>query len=206
MKNIFTFTFASLLLTTAACAQSPVFTSLSSTGGTIFAGVKLESKGNEPETYLIKVSSAEMTSDKIALPSEISHREVVALFPAEKNLLVVMSQKTVEQGDKPQFHSFDTTKKEWKKLAEADCISFAKLKVEKEAVTFICVETNAKGDEVETMKKVALKGVTLTQTGDVTLPLAKIEKDAVKAELLGDSFEWKELKVGVDKKEKVFRP
>jgi hypothetical protein len=206
MKNIFTFTFVSLLLTTGACAQSPVFTSLSSTGGTIFAGVKLESKGNEPETYLLKVSSVAMTSDKISLPEEISHREVVALFPAEKNLLVVMSQKTVEQGDKPLFHSYDSDKKEWKKLAEADCTSFAKLKVDKQSVTLKCLETNAKGDEVETLKKVPLKGVTLTQTGDITLPLAKVEKDAVKAELLGDSFEWKELKVGADKKEKVFRP
>lgn len=206
MKKILTFTMASLLMTTAACAQAPVFTTLSSSGKNVFAGVKLESKGNEPETYLLQVTGDGLTSNKVELPSELSGREVVALFPASDNKLVVMSQKTVEQGDKPQFHSFNPAKKEWKKLAEADCISFAKLKVEKEAVTFTCVETNAKGEEVEKAKKVALKGVTLTQPGNVTLPLQKVDKDSVRAELVGETFEWKELKVSVDKKEKVFRP
>lgn len=206
MKKILTFTMASLLMTTAACAQAPVFTTLSSSGKNVFAGVKLESKGNEPETYLLQVTGDGLTSNKVELPSELSGREVVALFPASDNKLVVMSQKTVEQGDKPQFHSFNPAKKEWKKLAVADCTSFAKMKVEKNAVTLTCVETDAKGEEVEKAKKVALKGVTLTQPGDVTLPLQKVEKDSVRAELVGETFEWKELKVSVDKKEKVFRP
>lgn len=206
MKKIMTFTFASLLMTTAALAQAPVFTTLSSSGKNVFAGVKLESKGNEPETYLLQVSGDGLTSNKIELPTELAHREVVALFPADNNQIVVMSQRTVEQGDKPLLHSFNPSKKEWKKLAEVDCTSFAKVKVEKQSVSVTCVETDAKGEEVEKEKKVILKGVTLTQPGSVTLPLQKIEKDTVRAELLGDPFEWKELKVSVDKKEKIFRP
>lgn len=205
MKKISTLALASLFITSVACAQAPVFTTLSSSGKDVFAGVKLEAKGMEPETYLLQVSK-DMSSNKITLPTELSHREVVALFPAEKNQLVVMSQRTVEQGDSPQFHSYNPAKKEWKKLAQVDCMTFSKLKVEKSSVTVSCLETNAKGEEVESQKKVSLKGITLTQPGDVTLPIAKVEKDSIRAELIGDSFEWKELKVGHDKKEKTFRP
>lgn len=205
MKKISTLALASLFITSVACAQAPVFTTLSSSGKDVFAGVKLEAKGMEPETYLLQVSK-DMSSNKITLPTELSHREVVALFPAEKNQLVVMSQRTVEQGDSPQFHSYNPAKKEWKKLAQVDCMTFSKLKVEKSSVTVSCLETNAKGEEVESQKKVALKGITLTQPGEVTLPIAKVEKDSIRAELIGDSFEWKELKVGHDKKEKTFRP
>ncbi|MCM2351358.1 MAG: hypothetical protein NDI69_15150 [Bacteriovoracaceae bacterium] len=205
MKKISTLAFASLFITSVACAQAPVFTTLNTSGKDIFAGVKLEAKGMEPETYLLQVTK-DMSSNKIALPTELSHREVVALFPAEKNQLVVMSQRTVEQGDSPQFHSYNPAKKEWKKLAQVDCMTFSKLKVEKSSVTVSCLETNAKGQEVESQKKVALKGITLTQPGDVILPMAKVEKDSIRAELIGDSFEWKELKVGHDKKEKTFRP
>jgi len=205
MRNISTLALVSLFFTSVACAQAPVFTTLSSSGKDVFAGVKLEAKGMEPETYLLQVNK-DLTSKKISLPTELAHREVIALFPAEKNQIVVMSQRTVEQGDNPQFHSYNPAKKEWKKLAEVQCMTFAKLKVEKSAVTVNCLETNEKGDEVETQKKVALKDITLTQPGDISLPLAKVEDKSVKAELVGDTFEWKELKVGVDKKEKVFRP
>lgn len=205
MKKISTIALASMFMTTVACAQAPVFTTLSSSGKDVFAGVKLEAKGQEPETYLLQVKK-DLTSSKIALPTELLHREVVALFPADKEQLVVMSQRTVEQGDNPQFHSYNPAKKEWKKLGEVDCMSFAKLQVEKSAVTLSCVETNAKGEEVTTEKKVAFKDVTLTRPGAVTLPMAKVEDKSVRAELIGDSFEWQELKVGIEKKEKTFRP
>lgn len=206
MKKISTLTLASLLLTNIACAQAPVFTSLGTTGLNVFAGVKLEQKGMEPETYILEVSKDKLSSTKIPMPTELEHREVVALFPAENNMVVVLSQKTVEQGDRPQFHSYNPAKKEWKKLAESDCVSFAKLNVKADAVTFTCVETNKKGEEVETQKKVTLKGVKLSKPGDVTLPMVKVEKDNLSAELMGESFEWKQLKVGLNKEEKIFTP
>ena len=206
MKNFSIITLASFLLSTAACAQAPVFTTLSSTGKSVFAGVKLEKEGMEPETYLMEVSSDKMSSQKIQLPTELLHREVVGLFSAEKNLLLVMTQRTVEQGDKPLLHVFDPSKKEWKKVAEADCTSFAKIKVEPSALTFKCSETNEKGEEVITDKKVSITGIKLSTSGELTLPLQKVDKDQIKAELLGEAFEWKQLKVGFNKKEKVFSP
>ena len=206
MKKIFSLTLTSLLMTTVACAQAPVFTTMTSSGKNVFAGVKFEKKGMEPETYLLEVSAEKLSSQKITLPGELTHREVVALFSAENNMVVVMSQRTVEQGDKPLFHSYNPAKKEWKKLAEVDCVSFAKVKVETSAITLKCVETDKAGNEVETPKTVSFKDIKLTPSSEITLPQVKAEKETLKAELLGESFEWKELKVGLDKKEKIFKP
>jgi hypothetical protein len=206
MKKIISLSLSTLLFTTVACAQAPVFTTVATSGKNVFAGVKMEKKGMEPETYLLEVSGEKLSSQKISLPTEIIHREVVALFSAENNMVVVMSQRTVEQGDKPLLHSYDPSKKEWKKLAEVDCVSFAKVKVEASSITMSCVETDKTGNEIETPKKVALSGIKLIPTSEVTLPFVKSEKETLKAELLGEAFEWKELKVGLDKKEKIFKP
>ena len=206
MKKITALTLATLVFSSVSFAQSPIFTTLTSSGKSVFAGVKLQEKGMEPDTYILEVSGDQLASKKIPLPAEIMHREVVGLFPAEGNQIVVLSQRTVEQGDKPLFHSYNPAKKEWKKIAEADCVSFAKLKVEVSSVTFTCVETDKKGDEVEVAKKVALSGIKLKPTGEISLPMKKVEQNSLKAELLGEAFEWKELKVGFNKKEKVFTP
>src|SRR5690606_33790018 len=112
MKMISTLALVSLFVTTVACAEAPVFTTLSSSGKSVFAGVKQEAKGMEPDTYLMQVSGEPMTSSKITLPTELSHREIVGLFPAENHTLLVLSQRTVEQGDKPLLHSYNPDKKE----------------------------------------------------------------------------------------------
>jgi hypothetical protein len=203
-KNIFLT--LSLLMSSVAMAQAPVFTTLSSSGKDVFAGVKLQKQGMEPDTYMLQVSADKLTSTKIKLPDEILHREVIGILPAEGDQLLIMSQRTVEQGDKPLFHLYDPAKKAWKKIAEGDCTSFAKMKIETSAVTLTCVETTEKGDEVEVAKKVVLSGVKLTAPGDVILPMMKVEKENLKAELLGDVFEWSQLKVGMNKKEKIFKP
>lgn len=206
MKKLNIISILSVFMSSLALAQAPVFTTLSSSGKDVFAGVKLQKQGMEPETYMLQVSADKLSSAKIKLPQEIIHREVIGLLPAEGNQLVVMSQRTVEQGDKPQFHLYNPAKKSWKKIAQGECTSFAKMKVEASAVTLTCVETNDKGDEVEVPKKVTLTGVKLISSGDVVLPMMKVEKDNIKAELLGDVFEWNQLKVGMNKKEKIFKP
>jgi hypothetical protein len=206
MKKITIITLGSLLWINSVMAQAPVFTTLTSTDKNIFAGVKSEQKGMEPETYLLEIEGDKLTSSKVKLPIDIQHREIVALFPAEKGMLLVLSQRTVEQGDHPQIHTYNPVKKEWKKIAESTCSSFAKLKVESSAITFSCVETDKKGEEVETQKKVGLQGINIIKTGEVTLPQVKVDHQNIKAELLGEVFEWKQLKVGFNKKEKIFTP
>lgn len=206
MMTKYTTTLFGLLMTTVACAQAPMFTTLALSGKKVFAGAKLEKKGMEPETYLVEISAEKLSSQKLSLPSELSHREIIAIFPTQSDLVIVMSQRTVEQGDNPLFHSFNPLKKEWKKLAEIDCSSFAKMKVETSSIILQCVETNQAGKEVEISKKVTFQDIKLSPKNEITLPIEKLEKDSLKAQLLGESFEWKELKVGYDKKEKVFRP
>jgi hypothetical protein len=206
MKKIITLTLVTLLSTSGVLAQGQFFTTLTSIEKDVYAGVKIEKKGDEPETYILQVSGEGLTSKKIMLPEELAHREVVALIPAEKKQLVLVSQRTIEQGDKLQFHLFNPEKEEWKKLSELDCNSFAKMKKEKKGLVLNCISTDEKGKEIEKKKNVSFKEVTLYELGEVTLPLSKIQNNLIQAELLGDSFEWKDLKVGINKKEKVFRP
>ena len=61
-------------------------------------------------------------------------------------------------------------------------------------------------NRVEIPKKVVFQDINLMQTGEITLPTTSITKNSIKAELLGDPFEWKGLKVETEKKEKMFRP
>lgn len=206
MKKLNFLMLSTLFLSTQLLAQTPTFTSLSTNGKNVLAGVKLEKKDHEPETYLLKISAAELESKRINLPVELIHREIIAIFPAEKNMALVVSQRTVEQGDRPQFHSYDLSTQTWKKLAESGCKSLTKAKIEKTAITISCLETDAKGNDVESVKRIDLKGITMNNFKEVTLPVKKDDTAPLKAELIGEDFEWKELKVSMEKREKVFKP
>jgi hypothetical protein len=187
-------------------AEGPFYTTLNSDGKSIFAGVKLEKKDYEPETYIQEISGDKLISKKIPLPKELSHRDVIGIFNADQNQLVILTQRTAERGDNPLFYTLESKKNEWKKIGESNCISFEKITVEKDSMTLHCVETNNEGKRVVIPKKVNFKGVLFTQVGEITLPITNITKNSLKSELLGDPFEWNEIKVGKDKKEKIFRP
>lgn len=205
MKKIFLFsvlTFTSLTL----WAETKVYTSLSSSGESIFAGVKVSSEGEEPETYLLEVNSKKLVSGKVNLPSELSHREVVALIETKGENIVVVTQKTLEQGDDPLIHSYQPSSKKWNKLGVAKCMSFAKLEIKESDLSFHCVETNEKGEEVVRIEKVKISGVKLNPSSSLELPQTKVESKEIKAELLGESFDWKELKVSAKSQEKIFKP
>jgi len=204
-KKTFLFILSSFV-SFSACAQLPVFTCLNANGPKVFAGVKISEQGMEPDTYLMEVNSTKLSSQKITLPKELIHREIVGIFPTQSEVVLVLTQRTVEQGDNPLLYSFHPTKKEWKRISEFKCPSFANVSIEESALTLHCLETNKEGVEVKTSQKTPIIGVKLRASGDQTLPMVKVEKDNLKAELVGESFEWKELKVSVDKKEKVFRP
>jgi hypothetical protein len=206
MKNILKAILASFLIAFAACAQTPVFTTVCASGDHVFAGVKIVREGWENSSYILRVSLDKLKSDRIMLPEEIANREIVELFPAEGNSLVVMSQWTLEQGDNPRFHRYDSKSKKWKKIGEIDCTTYRRLKVESNAVTFLCTEFDAEGREIEAQKKAVLKGVKLLNVGEFDVPVASVKIGSIRAELVGEEFKWKELKVRLPGKERVFRP
>lgn len=206
MKKFIALSLSTFLINAFAAAEAPVFTTLVTSGKDVFAGVKKIAKGMEPETYLLKVRGETLTSEKISLPADLIHREVVSIFEGDKGRLVVMTQRTVEQGDTPQLHLFEPGSKKWSKLTDVGCTSFAKVKVDADALTVGCLETTKSGEEVEKPLKITLKDVKLAPKGELTLPATKSPEAPVKAELIGEAFEWKELKVMANKKEKVFKP
>jgi len=203
MKKIITL--LALSFSAIACADAPVFTTLASSQKHVYAGVKLEEKGNEPETYLFQLTEGDVIN-KISLPKELIHREIVSIYPANEKEILVLTQRTVEQGDAPLLYSFTPANTSWKKIGSVDCMSFAKVAYEKNAVKLTCLKTNEKGDEVQEEKEIPLKGIAVSAPKEITLPVHKVENGDLKAELIGDSFEWKELKVLQGKKEKKFKP
>jgi hypothetical protein len=202
-KTLISFLF---LYSFSSFAGSAVYTSLNFSGETLFAGVKISEKGEEPDTYLLQVNSQKMSSDKINLPAELIHREVVALLPSAGEDLVVVTQKTTEQGDNPLIHTYRPSLKKWTKVAEAKCMSFAKLEMSEKNLIFHCVETNDQGKEVIRPEKVATTGLKFSSKGALSLPQTKVDSKDLKAELIGESFEWKELKVSAKSQEKIFKP
>jgi hypothetical protein len=204
MANTALFCLFFLLVTTSARAQAPVFTTVSVSGNGVFAGVKREAKGEEPETYLLRIK--DLDSTRILLPGELLHREVVGLFPAEQGLLIVMTQRTIEQGDEPRLHRFSLQSREWKQIAKVDCTSFAKVRTEKNSITVHCLDSGSDGVEKENPRKVELAGVRLLESRDVTLPLFRSESKGLMAELQGEPFAWTRLRVRTGRRERIFEP
>lgn len=186
-------------------AQSPTFTAIGTSGKNVLAGVKVVKKDHEPETYL-KLIAADFKASTVSLPEELSHREVIAVLPARGNDFLVITQRTVEQGDKPQVHRYASGSKKWSKLGEIDCPSFEKLTVGKNTLSVSCVETDESGKEKETEKKLTSAQIDAQKSISLTLPETRSESESLKVELVGPSFEWDQLKVSSGKVEKVFRP
>lgn len=202
-KILLTFT---LLTMQIAFAESTFTTVASLDNKVVYAAVKETKPGMEMISHLVEIQADKLSSKKIALPGELDGREVIALLPAEKGQLVVVTQITRGGGDQPQVHSYETSKAKWNKLGQVDCTSFARMKTTKDSVELACEETDPKGNVKLVSKKLPLKGVTLVETGDFSLPVTKIDKKSLKAELQGEEFEWNKVKVNQDKKEKVFTP
>ena len=51
-----------------------------------------------------------------------------------------------------------------------------------------------------------MKGITFPSLMDASLPIQKTGEGEWQAELVGEAFEWKELKVGMGKNQKSFTP
>jgi hypothetical protein len=206
MKDILKVALSLIFIADVAYAQTPVFTTVCLSGNEIFAGVKIVREGWELRSYILQVSLDNLAPSKIMLPKEISNRDIIELFPAENKVLIVMSQWTMEQGDNPQFHSYDIKTKKWKKIGETDCITYHKVKLERDGVIFSYYKYNAEGKEDELQKKVALNGVNLTHLGEFKVPISIVNNGSMHAELIGEKFKWNGLRVRLPGKEKVFRP
>jgi hypothetical protein len=170
----------------------------------VVAGVKKVESGMEMESYLLEVDANNFSTRKVKLPVDIESREVVGLFAALKDAVLVVTQITTGGGDKPQVHSYDLLKKSWKKIGEVDCVSFAKVEVTAGALEFSCEVTDAAGKVSTVVKKVS-SPVNL-KIQKVDLPVTKIESLELKATLSGEEFAWNQLKVVKGKNEKTYNP
>lgn len=204
MKHLHILTFCFSTLLTFSSWGISTFTGLSElSSDLVFAGVKVVEPGMEMKSHLVEIKLKDLSSRKISLPSEVENREVVGLFPA-KDSLVVVTQNTRGGGDKPILHSFSTSLNTWKKIAEVDCISFAKVKVTANALEFSCEETSPKGEVKEVVKRIETKLSLKPQA--VTLPVTKLQVDSIQVSLVEEDLDLTKLKVTKGKQEKVITP
>lgn len=193
------------LLPSALLAQSVVFTSLGGNSDHIFAGVKSQVKGHEAESHVLHITK-DFEVKKVKLPPELLHREVISLVPASDGKLLVITQRTIEQGDQPLFHSYDLKSGEWRKEGEGHCVSFSVLTVKGKTISLNCVEIGENGKEILSDKKFTLKNINMGPEQKIPLPQTKLDAKELKAGLQGAPFAWKELKVEQGKKQKIIKP
>jgi hypothetical protein len=206
MKKLISFSLMSYaFLTQVACASTSSFTTLSEGKKDLFAGVKSQAKAQEPETYLLQINKETLASKKVVLPKELLHREVVAVFPSEDESVLVMTQRRVEQGDDPQFFSYNSKDSKWSKVGEVSCMTFTKITTFKNSIEVDCLKTNEAGEEVVEKKTVVIKSLNLI-ANKIDLPMIKTGQDKFSAQLQGDPFEWDKILVKKDNKEHVIKP
>lgn len=205
MKTI-ALAFLSLTLTQNLQAATKVLTSLSQSSGHVLAGVKVLLDGHEPDTYLLKVSAETMKSQKVELPSELAHREVVFIQPTLKGDVLVVTQRKVEQGDNPLLHRYSMTSGKWEKVREVECASIAAISVAKGSLDFKCLVTTKDGDEEEKPVKVLVSDIESKDALPGNFPQERAKADKFSAELVGERTEWHELKITKSGKSKVVKP
>lgn len=198
------FILISLFIPSVLLADSS-FTSLAGNDHHLFAGVKTVQKGHEPESHLLQISDR-LEVKKIKLPPDLLHREVISLIPGAPGKLLIVTQRTVEQGDNPSFHSYDLKTEKWSKEGESDCVSFSRLSVSGKTVSIKCLVSRPDGKEEEVEKKLLLSQMDRVPRQEIQLPQTKLAVKQTQASLSGPPFDWKELKIQQGKKQKIISP
>lgn len=203
----FTYTILLLNASLVFAKEVSVFTALAfPSDKIIYVGVKKMAKSSLPQSSLLEIKTANMTSKKINLPAELEHREIVSIIPIKNGKLLILTQYAMEHGDNPRLHVFDPFKKIWTSLGEVECVSFAKLKLNGKKIVFSCEETESNGDTKFIDKEMVIAPFITLENSALTLPVAKLEKGALKGQFEGLPQEWEKLKLNYKGKVKKIIP
>lgn len=179
------------------------FTAIVLSGQHFFVGTLTTLNGMEPESGFLKVEANTGKRVMIELPSDLRDREIVAMLPTKTGLYVV-TQYTIEQGDKPLVHHFASASGVWKKIGEIDCPAFAMIHSAKNALTFECEELTDTEKTPPKKKKIALLKKIEAPVRELKLPQIQDKANGREVKLLGAPFEWNALKVKSGSKEKDY--
>ena len=198
-------TFALLSVFSLSGRSASTFTNVTSLDEKyVLAGIKKVEPEMEMESQLLEIDAKKLVAQQIKLPADINNREIVGLIPAKKEFVLVVTQTTTGGGDRPQIHSYHLARREWKKIADVDCISFAEINIEAKSVAFSCEVTDDNGKVSSVVKKV--NSAIELKPQIIKLPVSQIVESPLKVSLEGKAFSWNQLKVLNGKKEKIFIP
>ncbi|OFZ20666.1 MAG: hypothetical protein A2X94_04095 [Bdellovibrionales bacterium GWB1_55_8] len=169
----------------------------------VFAGTLKTTSGMEPESAFWKINLRTGTTSSIELPAELRDREIVGILPAKQGVYVI-SQYTIEQGDQPLVHHFDTGPGRWKRVGQVDCPAFSVIHSSKKDLTFECEELDESGKTMPKKKSLALLKQFPVTARDLKIPQTQDAAASREVRLQGTPFEWDSLKVRLDKKEKTY--
>lgn len=126
----------SFIFSLSALAETNYFTTVFyDDGGTVYVGLKKE--GENSGSNIVSFPIAGGSKTVIALPKEISHREISGLIPDREKLFVLTTGKE-EKFDGPMLHLFNQKKQEWKKVGQIQCPAFTSVKLSATRMVFYC--------------------------------------------------------------------
>lgn len=181
------FLFVALLWTVfgiRARAAETLFTAqITAADGTVTAALLQRQKSFETESKLVRINPQTLHWSAIALPPDARDRQVLALFRAGKELLV-LTQRTVEQGDDPSLYAYSAGK--WRRLSEARCPVVLGAHLNEKKLELDCEEEDESGKTVSVKRALSLKNATVSKPVDLKLDYE--ESKTLPLLLQADSF------------------
>lgn len=167
----------------------PVFSSMiKGSGNTIFVALKDET-GKRPSPNISTINKETLEIKSLDLSEEIRGRDVIALYYHRlKNVLLVLSQWTIEDGDKPMLHTYDIKKKRWKKLGQFECPSFDFFSIDNQKAELTCADGNK--------SSIAIPKLKLSNKLTVNLPQDKVVVNTQSSiRFKGFPYFWKQIHI-----------
>lgn len=195
----------SLLLTVLAFAE-PVFTTIFyDDGGTVYVGMKEFDKekreSSQAQVAYFAYPLGEVS--RIPLPEEIANRNIIGILPYKEKLFIITHQNE-EKNDGPMIHLYNVQKESWKKLGQAACPAFTKVKLKANSVTFFCEQPAKKGKTKVRAKTISLGKERIYRSGTMRFPEFLLRYRGISLLLEGDAPNWTRMRIKSEEKERFF--
>ncbi|MCO5143033.1 MAG: hypothetical protein M9962_08090 [Oligoflexia bacterium] len=174
-------------------------------GGTVFAGLKKE--GENADSHIVAFPIEGGSKTVIALPKEISHRDIVGLIPDREKLFVLTTGKE-EKFNGPMLHLYHQAKQEWKKIGQIQCPAFTSVKLSAKRMVFYCEvpgKMNKLGLPIVRSKILSYGKERLYRGGVWRFPEFMLRYKGVTLLLEGNAPHWIKLRLKSENGERVFQ-
>lgn len=176
-------------------------------GGIVYVGLR-RTNGEEAESQVISFPFPSGNRDRLPLPEEVQHREVIGLIP-DRQKLFVLTQGGEGKAIGPMLHLYDRAKNSWKKIGGIACPSFTKVKLSATQMTFFCegatIKTRRGPKTVTTPKPLHFKGERIYRSGTWRFPEFMLRYKSAMLLLEGPAPVWDRLRIKSEQGERLMK-